>query len=87
LDSLAREAARRGNNQALSLIDSLFLSSAFGGNNMIPGVTAGIARKVLMSGPGVTGLAQFLNKGTGATLPGVLGAGAKSLTNSTPPQQ
>lgn len=64
IDTLAKEAARRGNNQALSMIDSLFLSSAFGGNNLIPGLTAGITRKILMSGQGVTSLAQLLNKGT-----------------------
>lgn len=61
MEALAKEAARRGNTQALSLIDSLFLSSAFGADNMLPGVTAGMARKYFMSGPGVTGVAQAMN--------------------------
>ena len=72
LDTLAKEAARRGNNQALSLIDSLFLSSAFGGGNMIPGVTAGMLRKILTSGQGTTILARLLNTSTAA--PATIGA-------------
>lgn len=88
MDTLAKEAARRGNTQALSLIDSLFLSSAFGGNNAIPGVTAGMFRKYVMSGPGVTGLGQMLNKGTiGPGASTAIQAGASGLANLLIPQK
>ena len=87
MDTLAKEAARRGNNQALSLIDSLFLSSAFGGGNMIPGVTAGVLRKILTSGHGTTILARLLNASTasGATS-GLTGAVSGLTTRATNPQ-
>lgn len=88
MDALAKEAARRGNTQALSLIDSLFLSSAFGADNMVPGVTAGIARRVLMSGPGITGTAQALNSpNLGVVGSTALQAGASGLRNLLPRQQ
>lgn len=88
METLAKEAARRGNNQALSLIDSLFLSSAFGGNNMIPGVTAGMARKFLMSGPGITRLAQTINNpNIGVKASTALQAGASGLQSQLSPQE
>lgn len=77
LESLAREASRRGNNQVLSLIDSLFLSGAYAGNNPIPGVTMGMLRKLLMSAPGATYLGQALkNPSLGAPSAGLLSAGS-----------
>jgi len=87
LETLAKEAARRGNNQALSLIDSLFLSSAFGGGNMIPGITAGMLRKILTSGHGTTILARLLNTSvaSGATS-GAIGA-TSGLTTTAINQQ
>lgn len=60
LEDLAREASRRGNNQILSLIDSLFLSGAYAGNNPVPGVTMGVIRKILQSPTGATILGQML---------------------------
>lgn len=82
MDTLAKEAARRGNNQALSLIDSLFLSSAFGGGNMIPGVTAGMLRKVFTSGHGTTAFARLLNASTASpATSGAIGA-ASGLTTT-----
>ncbi len=87
LESLAKEAARRGNNQAISLIDSLFLSGAFGGNNPIPGLTAGMFRKLILSGPGMTAFAQLLNKGVASPLTsGVTAATASQLIPPTPQQ-
>lgn len=84
IDTLAKEASRRGNNQALSLIDSLFLSSAFGGNNMIPGVTAGVLRKILTSGHGTTVLARLLNASTASgTTSGLTGASSGLMTRAT----
>lgn len=88
LDTLAKEAARRGNNQALSLIDSLFLSSAFGGNNAIPGLTAGMLRKILMSGQGMTSLAQSLNNSiAGPVQSGVTGAASNLVSSQLNQQQ
>lgn len=89
METLAKEAARRGNNQALSLIDSLFLSSAFGADNYIPGLTAGMVRKLFMSGKGTTMLAGLLNKSAASTpMIGTTGAAASGLTSLlTPPQQ
>lgn len=83
LDDLAKEAARRGNNQVLSLIDSLFLSGAYAGNNPIPGITMGTVRKILQSATGATRLGQMLNKGTfGGVSGGVSGAAAKGVVES-----
>lgn len=91
IDTLAKEAARRGNNQAVSLIDSLFLSSAFGGVNPALPVTAGTLRKILLSGPGTTALAQLFNKSTASAgaigTTGALSAGANDLLNPPAPQQ
>ena len=61
LEALAREAARRGNNQVISMIDSLFLSGAYAGNNPAPGITLGLIRKLLASPRGATSLGQILN--------------------------
>lgn len=80
LESLAREASRRGNNQVLSLIDSLFLSGAYAGNNPIPGVTMGMLRKLIMSAPGATYLGQALNKGViSAPTSGLLNVGSAGV--------
>lgn len=80
LETLSKEAARRGNTQALGLIDSLFLSGAFGATSPLPGFTAGLGRKLLMSGPGITRTAQFLNKGTASpTTIGATGLISKNL--------
>lgn len=84
LESLAREAARRGNNQVLSLIDSIFLAGGFGGNNIAPGLTAGIGRRIFMSGPGLTYPASALRSGTFS--PGTsaaLSGGSSALQSST----
>jgi hypothetical protein len=88
IDTLSKEAARRGNNQALSLIDSLFLSSAFGGHELIPGLTAGMVRKILMSGNGTTALAQLLNKSVvSPATSGTISAASSGLESLVSPQQ
>lgn len=80
LDSLAREASRRGNNQVLSLIDSLFLSGAYAGNNPIPGLTMGTLRKIIMSGQGVTTLGQTIQKSSVSPLTsGLISAGSSGV--------
>lgn len=84
LEALAKEATRRGNNQVLSLIDSIFLAGAYAGNNPIPGLTAGIARRALLSGPGVTYTGQAIQKSTVSPLfHGLISAGSSGVL--TPP--
>jgi hypothetical protein len=83
LETLAKEAARRGNNQALSLIDSLFLSSSFGGERPEVGLAAALARKFFISGQGMTGAGQFLQKETGNVLPGAIGGVTDAISSQT----
>lgn len=88
LETLSKEAARRGNTQAVGLIDSLFLSGAFGSTSPIPGATAGILRKVLLSGKGTTGLGQAINNpNLGAIGSGTLGNVSSGLANLSQPQE
>lgn len=82
LETLSREAARRGNTQALSLIDSLFLSGAAIGNPAL-GLSAAGLRRLLLSGSGMTAIAQLLNKGVASpTTIGAIGASSNELTNT-----
>jgi hypothetical protein len=82
LEALAREASRRGNNQVLSLIDSLFLSGAYAGNNPIPGVTMGMLRKIIMSANGTTMLGQALKNSSVSPLTSGLVSGGSSGVQS-----
>jgi len=80
MEALAKEAMRRGNNQVLSLIDSLFLSGAYSGNNPIPGVTMGALRKILQSASGTTLLGQLLNRSNISTpLQGLTSGGSAGV--------
>ncbi len=88
LESLAREASRRGNNQVLSLIDSLFLSGAYAGNNPIPGVTMGMLRKLIMSAPGTTYLGQALkNSSVSPLTAGLISGGSAGVQSGLKDQQ
>ena len=88
LEALAREASRRGNNQVLSLIDSLFLSGAYAGNNPIPGVTMGMLRKLIMSAPGTTYLAQLLkNSSVSPATAGLISGGSAGVQSLISNQQ
>lgn len=90
MQSLATEAARRGNNQVLSLIDSLFLSGAYAGNNPIPGLTMGMLRKLIISAPGTTALGSLLNQpnisGLTSGLISAGSSGVQSLLGGQEPQ-
>jgi len=80
MESLAKEAARRGNNQVLSLIDSLFLSGAYAGNNPIPGLTMGMFRKIVQSAWGTTALGQILkNSNVSRLTSGLISAGSAGI--------
>jgi hypothetical protein len=83
MDALGQEAKRRGNNQVLSLIDSLFLSGAYAGNNPIPGITMGMLRKIVMSAPGTTALGQLFNKSSVSPLSsGLISSGSSGVQSA-----
>ena len=62
LEALAKEAARRGNNQVISLIDSIFLGGGLGSANPAPLLTIGVLRRMLLSGTGMTAIGQGLSR-------------------------
>lgn len=78
MDALAKEATRRGNNQIISLIDSIFLGGALNGKeSVIPLSAAALARRVLVSAPGATRLGSALNNPIASpVLGGMIGAGS-----------
>lgn len=59
IDAIAKEAARRGNNQALGLIDSVFLGGGIAGNPIV-GAGGFAFRKFLSSPRGTTGLGSVI---------------------------
>ncbi len=70
LDALAQEAKRTGNNQVLSLIDSILLS---GGSPAAGGAMA-VTRR-LLGAPGLkTKAAQAIQKGVGPVIPAAINA-------------
>lgn len=79
LDSLAQYAKRTGNNQILSMIDSIFLGAGLGTGSAAP-VFLGAARRAINT-PGIaTGIGQKLKEGVmGAFGSGALGAGASGV--------
>lgn len=80
-EDLAKEAARRGNNQLLSLIDSIFLGGGLATKNAAPaGLTLLGLRKYLKSGRGATTLGSAIkNPNASAKTVGAIGAGASLL--------
>lgn len=62
LESLAKEASRRENSQVISLIDSIFLGGGLSAADPAPLLTINVLRRLIQSGPGMTGLAQLLQK-------------------------
>jgi len=78
LDALAAEAARSGNRQVLSLIDSVFLAGAAGpgGAAVLP---IAVISKLLRGSAGTTGLGQALEKGVAGPL---MGGGIGSASGS-----
>lgn len=83
MDELAREAARRGNNQVLGLIDSVFLTGAAASANPIPSAMIGVLRRYFTSPQGQTFLAQFLkNPNLGSIGSGILGASSGAVSSA-----
>lgn len=74
LEQLAREGARRGNTQIISLIDSIFLGGGIASGAAIPAGILGGTRKILQSGRGATSLGSAIKNGLGAKTIGVTGA-------------
>lgn len=82
MESIAKEAARRGNREVFGLLDTLFLSQGLGGGS--PGVAAGVGmlRKTLMTPTGLTKTAQAIqNSGPISQVGAVIkGAAAQLFT-------
>lgn len=82
LEALATEAKRRGNNQVLSLIDSIFFASG------PAGVSLGTARKIMNMPASVTNLGAAIEKGGTATRAGAAAKGAAlEITGRPEPQR
>lgn len=84
LEALAKEGARRGNNQVLSLIDSVLLGGAAAGGPSATAATTGLtmlaARRFLASSFGATFLGQAIEKSAASpALSGIIGAGANAV--------
>lgn len=85
LEDLAREGARRGNNQVLSLIDSVFLGAGMAAGDFTQAVTLASLRKYLQSGRGATTIGSALKNPNASPLTvGAIGAGASLLEGEAP---
>lgn len=78
LESISKEATRRGNNQVLGLIDSIFLSG-FAINPTSGAGTIGLARKALESPRVLTNIASKINSSGTLSRIGTAVKGAASL--------
>lgn len=90
LEDLAKEGARRGNNQLLSLIDSIFLGTGLAGGQIPQAVTLASIRKYIQSGRGATTVGSMVkNPNASAQTVGAIGAGASLLAGEgqQPPEQ
>jgi len=79
LEQLAKEGARRGNTQIISLMDSIFLGGGIASGAAIPAGILGGARKILQSGRGATSVGSAINTGLGAKTVGTIGATSNLL--------
>jgi len=82
LEALANEAKRRGNNQVLSLIDSIFFSTGLASGNPIAGASVGTVRKIINSPYGATTIGSAIEKGGSLSKPGAAVKGAASQINA-----
>lgn len=64
LEALAKEAARRGNAQVVSLIDSILLGGGIASGNPVVGFGAATLRSLTKAAPVLTGAAQAVQRGT-----------------------
>ena len=88
MGALAREASRRGNNQVISLIDSVFLTGGLSSGSTAPVATIMMLRRMLLSGQGVSSLGQLLSRSTiKPATAGILGASSNLLSSQINPQE
>lgn len=88
LEDLAKEGARRGNNQIISLIDSIFLGGGMSAGAAPVGLTLMGLRKYIQSGRGATTVGSALkNPNMGAKATAALGAGSSLLAGEGQSQQ
>jgi len=84
LDALAKEAKRRGNNQVISLIDSVFLGGGLASGEPVATGALLATRNFLKSARGATALGQMLQNPTtrplGVALRALIGGGTSALT-------
>ena len=81
LESLAREASRRGNAQIIGLIDSLFLGGGIATGEPLTGVAMNIGRRMLNSPRGLTGIGQAIQKsGPTSKIGTLIKAGVNQIT-------
>lgn len=85
LEALSKEAARRGNNQVISLIDSVLLGGGVASANPVTGSALYAVRKGLNQPAVVTRAAQAINRSgtltkTGAAAKGTLFEALKAVT-------
>jgi hypothetical protein len=86
LEALAKEAARRGNNQVISLIDSILLGGGVQAANPVPSSLLFTAKKILQNPRAITNAAQAIqNSGslskTGAALKGTAASATAQALN------
>ncbi len=80
LEALAKEAARRGNNQVVGMIDSILFGTATAVGSPALGAFAAL-RRVAASPGGATAVGSALDKGTvSPALGGLMGAGSAAIT-------
>lgn len=86
LEDLAKEGARRGNNQLFSLIDSIFFGGGLASGNLPMAATFGATRRILQTAKGATTLGSALkNPDASAKTIGAIGGLSRSLSGE--PQQ
>lgn len=83
LEALAKEAARRGNNQVISLIDSILLGGGLAAANPVPNSVLFAAKKLIQNPRTLTAGAQAIKKSGNLTKTGAaLKATAASASQS-----
>jgi hypothetical protein len=82
MESIAKEAAKRGNSQILGMIDSLFLGGAAISSNPSSLLTMGLLRRIAQSPTALTNLAQIIRKSAASpTTSALIGATSAGLNN------
>lgn len=86
LEAIAKEAARRGNNQVISLIDSILLGGGVSAANPLPSAGLFFGKKLIQNPRALTNAAQAIkNSGTlsntGAVLKGTAASSASQVLN------